>query len=273
TMIMGYDLKMFESKQAADRDGNINRMTPEQRAAFDAYYGPIQQQLHEKGLQGKALTEWKYQRYMRDYLATAASLDRNIGRALDYLDKHQLTQNTLVIYISDQGFYMGEHGWFDKRFMYEESFRTPMVMRYPGVIAKGTVDNNLVMNVDLAPTLLDAAGVSASQPMQGVSILPILTKKSKSSRKNLYYHYYENGEHSVSPHFGISNGRYKLIRFYKRVEAWELYDLQNDKAEMKNIYNEKMYQPVVKQLKKELAQEIRFYEDIEAAEILKQPVD
>ncbi|MGN6437006.1 MAG: sulfatase family protein [Agriterribacter sp.] len=273
TMIMGYDLKMFESKQAADRDGNINRMTPEQRAAFDAYYGPIQQELREKGLQGKALTEWKYQRYMRDYFATAASLDRNIGRALDYLDKHQLTQNTLVIYVSDQGFYMGEHGWFDKRFMYEESFRTPMVMRYPGVVAKGRVDDHLVMNLDLAPTLLDVAGVSASQPMQGVSILPVLTKKSKSSRKNLYYHYYENGEHSVSPHFGISNGRYKLIRFYKRVEAWELYDLQKDKSEMKNVYNEKAYQPVVQQLKKELAKEIRFYEDTEAEEILKQPVE
>lgn len=273
TMIMGYDLKMFDSKQAADRDGNINRMTPEQRAAFDAYYGPVQQSLREQNLQGKALTEWKYQRYMRDYLATAASLDRNIGRALEYLDKHQLTENTLVVYVSDQGFYMGEHGWFDKRFMYEESFRTPMVMRYPGVLAAGTVDSNLVMNLDLAPTLLDAAGVQSSQKMQGISMLPILTKKIKNNRKNLYYHYYENGEHSVSPHFGISNGRYKLIRFYKRVEAWELYDLQTDPTELKNIYNEKEYKKIAEALKRALLKAIQQYEDTEAKVIFNQPVE
>src|SRR5690606_26094992 len=128
-------------------------------------------------LSGKALTEWKYQRYMRDYLSTAASLDRNIGRMLDYLEEHGLAENTIVIYMSDQGFYMGEHGWFDKRFMYEESFRTPMMMRYPGVVRPGTESDDFVMNLDIAPTLLDAAGLRVPEDMQGMSLLPLLTRK------------------------------------------------------------------------------------------------
>lgn len=269
TMIMGYDLKMFSSREAADRDGFISRMTPEQRAAFDAYYDPVKRDLDQRNLQGRELVEWKYQRYMRDYLGTAASLDRNIGRTLEYLDKHKLTDNTVVIYLSDQGFYMGEHGWFDKRFMYEESFRTPMVMRYPPLIKPGTVDNNLVMNLDLAPTLLDLAGVRASAPLQGESILPLFKKKAAGIRKNLYYHYYENGEHSVSPHFGISNGRYKLIRFYKRVESWELFDLQQDQSELNNLYGKPGYEKLTARLKRDLAKTIEQYEDAEAAAILK----
>ena len=272
TMIMGYDLKMFPSKEAADKDGNIRRMTPEQRAAFDAYYGPIKQDLDSRGLTGKALVEWKYQRYMRDYLATAASLDRNIGRALDYLDRHKLTENTLVVYLSDQGFYMGEHGWFDKRFMYEESFRTPMVMRFPKLIQPGRVDSSLVMNLDLAPTMLELAGVKSTEKLQGQSLLPLLKESSYKGRKNLYYHYYENGEHSVSPHFGISNGRYKLIRFYKRVEGWELYDMQTDSSEMNNLYGKAGYKKITRKLKKELSGLISRYEDQEALQIIEKSV-
>jgi len=268
TMIMGYDLKMFPSKEAADKDGNIRRMTPEQRAAFDAYYGAIKQDLDSRGLAGKELVEWKYQRYMRDYLATAASLDRNIGRALDYLDRHKLTENTLVVYLSDQGFYMGEHGWFDKRFMYEESFRTPMVMRFPKMIQPGRVDSSLVMNLDLAPTMLDLAGVKPAVKLQGQTLLPLLKESNYIGRKNLYYHYYENGEHSVSPHFGISNGRYKLIRFYKRVEAWELYDMHTDNSEMNNLYGQPGYERLTRRMKKELVGLIKKYEDAEAAAIV-----
>jgi arylsulfatase A-like enzyme len=231
-------------------------------------YKPIEEDLKARSLNGKALTEWKYQRYMRDYLSTAASLDRNIGRTLDYLDQHDLVKNTIVIYMSDQGFFMGEHGWFDKRFMCEESFRTPMVMRYPGVIKGGTVNNNLVMNLDIGPTLLHAAGIKVPADMQGNSLLPLVTEKKKTGREALYYHYYENGEHSVSPHFGISTGRYKLIRFYKRVNGWELYDLKKDKTEMQNVYGKKGYEQTTAELKKQLDALIRQYEDEDAKKIL-----
>lgn len=273
TMRMGYDLKMFDSKEAENKEGSINRMNPEQRQQFMAYYDSIYNDLKSKNLTGNALIEWKYQRYMKDYLATAASLDRNIGRTLDYLDKHKLTENTIVIYISDQGFFMGEHGWFDKRFMYEESFRTPMVMRYPGVIKPGMQNNNMVMNLDIAPTLLNAAGIKIPSDMQGKSFLPLVENKRtrpddqvgrEHGRSAMYYHYYENGEHAVSPHFGISTGRFKLIRFYTRVTGWELYDLKKDKTEIKNLYGQPGYEKIITALKKQLMNLILEYDDTEA---------
>jgi arylsulfatase A-like enzyme len=269
TMIMGYDLKMFEGEV---KDGNITRMNAAQRAKFDAYYKAVQDDLKARKLAGHALTEWKYQRYMRDYLSTAASLDRNIGRALNYLDRHNLTDNTIVIYVSDQGFYMGEHGWFDKRFMYEESFRTPMLMRYPGVVKPGTVNNNFVMNLDIAPTLLQAAGVSIPNDMQGKSFLSLVKKPGNKGREAMYYHYYENGEHSVSPHFGIRTNRYKLIRFYKRVDAWELYDLKKDAREMNNIYGKKGTATITKELIKRLESLIREFDDEDAMQLLQKDV-
>lgn len=268
TMVMGYDLKMFGSEAAADREGSVKRMNPAQRAKFNAYYQPIEADLKARNLSGNALTEWKYQHYMRDYLSTAASLDRNIGRTLDYLDKQGLTKNTIVIYMSDQGFYLGEHGWFDKRFIYEESFRTPMVMRYPGVIKPGSVSNDFVMNLDIAPTMLDAAGIAIPKDVQGKSMLPQLKDKKIAGRKTMFYHYYENGEHSVSPHFGIRDSRYKLIRFYTRVNGWELYDLKTDPNEMNNLYGKKGYEKITAQMKKELDQQIANYDDQDAAAIL-----
>jgi arylsulfatase A-like enzyme len=272
TMILGYDLKMFESEEAEDKQGSISRMNAAQRAKFDSYYKPIYQDFISRNLTGNALTEWKYQRYMRDYLSTAASLDRNIGRALDYLDQHDLAKNTVVIYLSDQGFYLGEHGWFDKRWMYEESFRTPMLMRHPGVIKPGAVNKDFVMNLDVAPTVLDIAGVKIPNDMQGQSFLPLLTNKKANGREAMYYHYYENGEHSVSPHFGISTKRYKLIRFYERVNGWELYDLKKDKSEMHNVYGSKGYKKITQQLKKQLDGLIDQYEDTDAEKILKSNV-
>lgn len=268
TMLMDYDLKMFGSKENKDKSGNFNRMTAAQRAKMDAYYEPVEAELRALNLKGKALTEWKYQRYMRDYLSTAASLDRNIGRTLNYLDEKGLTENTIVIYLSDQGFFMGEHGWFDKRFMYEESFRTPMVMRYPGKVKPGTISDRLVLNLDIAPTLLEAAKVAIPKDMQGTSMLPVLTNKADAGRNALYYHYYENGEHSVSPHFGVRTKRYKLIRFYKRVEGWELYDLEKDPNEMRNIYGNKGYQAITADLHQALRQQINKFEDKDALEIL-----
>lgn len=269
TMLMGYDLKMFDTKEAEGKEGNITRMSSSQRQQFMAYYDSVYRDFKAKGLSGNALAEWKYQRYMQDYLATAASLDRNIGRTLDYLETHNLTDNTIVIYVSDQGFFMGEHGWFDKRFMYEESFRTPLVMRYPGVVKPGTENNDLVMNLDLAPTLLDAAGVKAPADMQGRSFLPQLKNKNAKGRDAMYYHYYEYGEHSVSPHFGVSTSRYKLIRFYNRVNGWELFDLKADEKEMKNVYGQKGYEKITATLKKRLNALIAEYEDEDAAKILR----
>lgn len=268
TMVMGYDLKMFGSEAEADREGSVKRMNPAQRAKFNAYYEPIAADLKARNLTGKALTEWKFQHYMQDYLSTAASLDRNIGRTLDYLDKKGLTKNTIVVYMSDQGFYLGEHGWFDKRFIYEESFRTPMVMRYPGVIKPGSVSKDFVMNLDIAPTMLDAAGIAIPKDVQGKSMLPQLKDSKTAGRKVMFYHYYENGEHSVSPHFGIRNSRYKLIRFYKRVNSWELFDLQKDPNELNNLYGQKGYEKITAQMKKELDAQIANYEDQDAAAIL-----
>ncbi|WP_214226238.1 sulfatase [Pedobacter sp. B4-66] len=266
TMLMGYDLKMLSYSK--NGEGSVNRMNPAQRAKFDAYYKPIEADLKAKNLSGKALVEWKYQRYMKDYLSTAASLDRNIGRTLDYLEKHSLKENTIVIYMSDQGFYMGEHGWFDKRFMYEESFRTPMVMSYPGVIKPGTQSNDFVMNLDIAPTLLGAASMKIPAEMQGKSMLPLFKSRHAKGRDNMFYHYYENGEHSVSPHFGVRTKRYKLIRFYKRVEGWELYDLEKDPNEMTNIYGKKGYDKITTELKTKLNELIRQYEDEDAKKLM-----
>ena len=269
TMVMGYDLKVFKDDAAATMEGTIGRMNAAQRKKFDDYYLPIAADFKARNLKGKELTEWKYQRYMRDYLSTAVSLDRNIGRTLDYLDKNNLTENTIVIYMSDQGFYLGEHGWFDKRFIYEESFRTPMVMRYPGVIKPGTVSNDLVMNLDIAPTMLDAAGVAIPKDEQGKSMLPLFTDKNAKGRDAIYYHYYENGEHSVSPHFGIRTERYKLVRFYKRVNSWELYDLKKDPNEMNNLYGQKKYKKITDKLNLKMDQLINEYDD-QDAKILKQ---
>jgi len=268
TMQMGYDLKMYDTEDAKNRDGNIKRMNPAQKAKFDAYYNAIQADLKAKNLSDDALTQWKYQRYMKDYLNTAASLDRNIERTLNYLDKHQLSQNTIVIYLSDQGFYLGEHGWFDKRWMYEESFRTPMVMRYPGVIKAGTKNNDLILNLDIAPTLLSAAGLNVPADMQGKSFLPLFTNKQVHWRNEIYYHYYENGEHAVSPHFGVKTKRYKLIRFYKRVNSWELFDLEKDKNEMNNLYGKKGYEKITASMEQLLHEQIVKFDDEDAKKVL-----
>lgn len=267
TLLMDYDLKMGDALQ---KEGSITRMNPAQHRRYAEYYGKKKAELESLNLSGRELTEWKYQRYMSDYLATAASLDRNIDRVLNYLDEHELTNNTLVLYMSDQGFFLGEHGWFDKRFMYEESFRTPMVVRYPGVIAPGTTSDEFIMNLDIAPTMLELAGVAVPADIQGESFMPVLTDKKAKGRESVYYHYYENGEHAVSPHFGVSTKRYKLIRFYTRVTGWELYDLEKDPQEMKNLYGSKGYERITSNLKKELNKLIDQYEDEEAKAVLAQ---
>ncbi len=272
TMLLGYDLKMFDHDSLALKDGNIKRMTKSQQQQFFKYYNSIKEELLSQKLTGQALTEWKYQRYMKDYLATTLSLDRSVGTITTWLQANNLQDNTLVIYTSDQGFYLGEHGWFDKRFMYEESMSTPLIIRYPEMIKAGTHNNYLVQNLDLAPTFLQLAGLSVPDDMQGQSILPLLKGDAdiKDWRNGVYYHYYEYpGEHQVYRHFGIRTNRYKLIRFYGEKNFWELYDLKNDPAEMKNLYATKAYGKITTDLKNQLQKLITQYDDQEAMAILK----
>ena len=197
--------------------GEINRMTPEQRSAWGRYYFPRNRRLLEAQLKGKDLDNWKYQVYIRDYMSVIASVDESVGRVLDYLDKNGLTDNTMIVYTSDQGFYMGEHGWFDKRFMYEESLRTPLIVSYPGHTKPGSVCNRLVQNIDYAPTFLALAGVSQPKDMPGRSLVPVLTNGDnvKNWRQSIYYHYYDYPTyHMVRKHDGVRTDRYKLIHFY-----------------------------------------------------------
>ena len=268
TMRLGYDLKM-KSDPNAVAAGFIKRMSPEQRKKWNAYYDKVEADFLSKKLTGKALIEWKFQRYMKDYYSTTLSLDRNVGKILAYLDKNNLSKNTIVVYTSDQGFYMGEHGWFDKRFMYEESMRTPLIIRYPGVIKPGTVSNQLISNVDFAPTFLDAAGIAIPKEIQGKSMMPLIRDPKVSIRTSAYYHFYEfPGEHSVLKHFGIRTSRYKLIRFYDHKNFWELYDLQKDPHEMKNLYGQKKYADITADLKKQLEQLCIEYKDKDALNAL-----
>ena len=257
-MDMIYDLKMLrpdkESRLKSLYESFIGRMDEGQRAAWDAFYGPVIDDFYQKNPQGKELANWKFQRYMRDYMKTVKSLDDNVGRVLDYLKENGLLDNTLVVYTSDQGFYMGEHGWFDKRFMYEESMRTPLIMRLPkGFDRKGDI-TEMVQNIDYAPTFLELAGVKVPEDIQGESLLPLLKgKKPADWRKSLYYHFYEYpAEHMVKCHYGVRTDRYKLIHFYNDIDAWELYDLEKDPAEMHNVINDPTYSEVLADMQAEL---------------------
>ena len=204
------------------------------------------------GLSGPELKKWKYQRYMRDYLACVAAVDDNIGRLLAWLDENDLAKNTIVIYTSDQGFFLGEHNFFDKRFMYEESLRMPFLVRWPGRVKPGAVSRGMILNVDFAPTLLAAAGVGVPADMQGRSFVPLLEGRApKDWRTSMYYRYYHPGHHNVAAHYGVRDERYKLI-YFNKLDQWELYDLRKDPREMRNVYDDPAHQGVVKRLKAEL---------------------
>ncbi|MCC8154751.1 MAG: sulfatase [Tannerellaceae bacterium] len=255
-----YDLKMADKENEIHTSTGLesfgrslyNRMTPAQKEKWDSYYNPIIRDFKERNLSGKELAEWKYQRYMHDYLSVIHSVDRNIGRVLDYLEESGLLENTIIVYTSDQGFYMGEHGWFDKRFMYEESFRTPLLIRMPGG-KKGEI-SELVQNIDYAPTFLELAGVSIPEDIQGESFLPLLKGQKPSAwRSSLYYHFYEYpGEHAVKKHYGVRTDRYKLMHFYDDIDWWELYDMEKDASEMNNLYNHPAYKEIQAELHKEV---------------------
>ncbi len=204
------------------------------------------------GLSGAALKKWKFTRYMQDYLACVQSVDDNIGRFLNFLDQSGLAENTIVIYTSDQGFFLGEHNFFDKRFMYEESLRTPFIIRWPKRIKAGSVNKSMILNLDFAPTFLAAAGAKVPADMQGRSILPLLTGKTpKDWRTSMYYRYYHPGHHNVAAHYGVRTARYKLI-YFNKLDQWELYDLQKDPGEMRNLYSDPSHTKTLESLKKEL---------------------
>ncbi len=249
-----------DDKYPGGERGAYFRMTPEQREIWDAAYDPRNQAFWDAGYEegSREWVEWRYQRYVKDFLRTAMSIDEGVGAILDYLKANGLDENTIVMYSSDQGFYLGEHGWFDKRFMYETSFRTPLLARWPGQIAPGTVNRDLVQNIDFAETFLDLAGIEAPAEMQGASIVPLLRgEKPEVWRDALYYHYYEYpGVHSVRRHEGVFDGRWKLIRFYgpdvPDGEQFELYDLQHDPHELTSIYADPENRDDVERLKRRL---------------------
>jgi arylsulfatase A-like enzyme len=238
-------------------------LTAEQKKLWDVAYNPKNEAFEKANLQGRDLVRWKYQRYIKDYLRCIASVDDNVGRLLDYLDDSGLADNTIVFYTADQGFYLGDHGWFDKRFMYEESLRMPLLVRYPKEIKPGSVNEGIVLNLDFGPTFLDFAGVTKPPDMQGRSIRQILRRKRpKDWRKSMYYHYYEYpAVHSVKRHYGVRTRRYKLIHFYHDIDEWELYDLRKDPREMKNVFNDPAYADTVTKLKAELQRLREKYKD------------
>ncbi|MDC0934871.1 sulfatase [Pirellulales bacterium] len=252
--INGPDLK------ASDRDAEngarkwyYDKMTTAQHAAWMPAYERKNAKYYEGNLQGKELIRWKYQRYLQDYLSCVASLDDSVGKVLDYLDASGLADNTVVIYSSDQGFFLGEHGWFDKRFMYEPSLRAPLLVRWPKVAAAGGVESHITSNLDFAETFLDIAGVKPPADMQGRSLVPLLKGQPRNDwRESFYYHYYEGRGHNVAEHYGVTNGRLKLIHFYK-LNEWELFDLKADPDEMRSVYDDPNYAGQRAAMEKELA--------------------
>ena len=237
-------------------------ITPEELKQWNAYYESRNKAFRDARLEGKELVRWRYNRYLHDYLGCVKAVDEAVGKMLKFLDDEGLAKNTLVIYASDQGFYLGEHGWFDKRWILEESLRTPMLARWPGMTKPGTVNKNLTSVLDFAQTFLDAAGVEAPRDMQGASLVPLLKGETPANwRKSFYYEYYEYpSPHRVMPHYGVVTDRYKLARFYvprpdsraADPDYWELYDREKDPQELKNFHNDPAYADTVKELKAEI---------------------
>ena len=278
--IKGYNENKADFARANKRENSLtqlradySRMSPDEKAKFNEAYKQRNQEYRTRKMSGKELTSWKYQQYMRDYMATVLAVDENIGRLMKYLEDIGELDNTIIIYTSDQGFYLGEHGWFDKRFMYEESQRTPFLVRYPKAIKPNSVTKALTMNIDIAPTLLDYAGLKIPEEIQGRSLKSILDfegKTPKEWREAVYYHYYEYpGWHSVKRHYGIRTNRYKLIHFYNDINEWELYDLKGDIPEKKNVYNNPRYKSVREYMLKLLEKTSKEYKDDDPTEKVK----
>ena len=265
-MTIVYDLKVNQLKDtepyskewnAKGMQLSLNRMNPSERQQWEAAYVKRYEDFQKKQPVGQDLKRWKYQEYLKDYLRCIKSVDDEVGRLLDYLEKHDLMKNTVIVYTSDQGFYMGEHGWFDKRFMYEESFRTPLIIYYPEK-KKNSKCKALVQNIDYAPTILDVAGIAKPDYMVGNSLVPLLKGRIPNEwRSDIYYHYYDfPAQHQVRRHDGVRDNRYKLIHFYdakkKHLNCDELYDLQKDPNELNNLYGDIKYKKIQDRLQKRL---------------------
>lgn len=244
----GYDTSRFIAQ--------MNRFTPSQAGNFKKYYDPISEEFIKAfpTMTEQDKMRWKYQRYMQDYLGTIKAVDENVGRLLDYLEANDLMENTIIVYTSDQGFYLGEHGWYDKRFVYDESFKTPLLVAWPGKAKPGTKSDAMVQNLDFAQTFLDAAGVEAPADMQGESMKPLLTgNEDQWTRDEVYYHYYEYpAEHMVNRHYAIVTKDYKLIHYYYAIDEWELIDRKKDPLELKNVYDDPAYAEIRKDLHERL---------------------
>ena len=255
-----------DSAEIAYYNAIMNRIPAAERQQIKEIYKERGELIQNLKPSGKELLKLKYQWYMQDILACAASVDENIGRVLDYLDKNGLTNNTLIVYTSDQGFYLGENGWYDKRFMYDQSMQIPLLVRWPGKIKPGSTNASLVQNIDFAPTFLDVAGESVPVWMQGISLKTLLLQaKTDLERQALYYRFYEvYADHTVLPHLGIRTKKHKLIYFYT-VDEWELYDLQKDPNELNNVYKAKAYQSSAAELTKQLIGLKKQYDDNGAA--------
>jgi arylsulfatase A-like enzyme len=244
------EMKFDKQRFVAD----MGRLNPSQKANFDRVYNRINAEFKKvyPSMTDQDKMRWKFQRYMQDYLGTLRAVDENVGRLLDYLEANKLMENTIIVYTSDQGFYLGEHGWFDKRFVYDESFKTPLLISWPGHIRAGQRSDALVQNLDFAQTFLDAAGVPAPADMQGQSLIPLVTGKPWN-RDAVYYHYYEYpAEHMVNRHYAIVTKKYKLIHYYFKAGEWELIDRVKDPLELKNVYNDPAYASIRKELHKQL---------------------
>jgi arylsulfatase A-like enzyme len=253
-----HDQDMTIAKTMVDRDLKLvapSNLTSAQRKEWDAYYGPRNDAFLKANHQGNDLVRWKYNRYMHDYLGCVKAVDESVGKLLDFLDKEGLPNDTIVVYTADQGFYLGEHGWFDKRWIFEESLRAPLFVRWPGVVKPGSIDRHIVSNIDFAETFLEVAGLPKPTEMQGLSLVPLLKGEAPADwRKSFYYHYYEYPTpHHVRPHEGVVTDRYKLVHFYiPDVDYWELFDREKDPLEQKSVYDDPANAAVAADLKREL---------------------
>jgi arylsulfatase A-like enzyme len=244
------ELERFNKQQLDEWNAAYD---PKNKAFLDAYHSGGELGFKKVENKEKEVALWKYNRYIKDYLRTIKSVDDGVGEVLNYLEKNGLAENTIVVYTSDQGFYLGEHGWFDKRFMYEQSFRTPLLVRYPKEIKAGTVIHKLVQNLDLAPTFLDYAGIKIPEEMQGETFRKLVSGETDEWRDAVYYTYYEYPSvHMVKRHYGVATDRYKLMHFYYDIDEWEMYDLEKDPNEMNNIYDDPAYKDIKAELHEKL---------------------
>ena len=259
------DYEGAPSQKRQDRSAwrNMKKMTKDQLSSWRAFYGPRDKAFHEANLSGKELVRWKFQRYAKNYLRCVRGVDDSVGKIQDTLKNLKLDENTVVIYSSDQGFYIGDHGWYDKRWMYEESLMMPLIVKWPGVTKAGSRSKQMVQNLDYAQTFLQMAGANIPANMQGKSLVPILKNgRAENWRDSIYYHYYEYPSvHMIPRHYGIRTERYKLIHFYQFGNEWEMYDLKEDPDELTNIYGKSSKETLQKDLKKQLVAIRKFYDD------------